>query len=132
MHINLFTDGGSRGNPGDSAIGAVLYDETGHTVAEISEYIGITTNNQAEYRALIAALECAKQLGATSVHAFADSELMVKQMKGVYRVKNAELAHRFMEAIALARNFSKITFTHVRREKNKAADALVNKALDAA
>lgn len=132
MHINLFTDGGSRGNPGDSAIGAVLYDETGHTVAEISEYIGITTNNQAEYRALIAALERAQQLGASTVNVFADSELMIKQMKGVYRVKNPELAHRFMEAIALARNFSKITFTHVRREKNKAADALVNKALDAA
>lgn len=132
MHINLFTDGGSRGNPGDSAIGAVLYDETGHTVAEISEYIGITTNNQAEYRALIAALQRAKELGAATVNVFADSELMIKQMKGVYRVKNPELAHRFMEAITLARSFSKVTFTHVRREKNKVADALVNKALDAA
>lgn len=130
MHINLFTDGGSRGNPGPSGIGAVLYDETGATVGEVSEYLGTTTNNQAEYQALVAALALAHTLGATSVACYADSELMIKQMKGIYRVKNQDLAVQYFKAKQLASTFPKITFTHVRREKNKVADALVNRAID--
>ena len=128
--IIIFTDGGARGNPGPAGIGAVLYDSDKKVIAEISKYIGETTNNQAEYQALISALKKAKDLGGQELDIFLDSELVVKQLNREYKVKNKELAPLFLEVYNLSLNFSKITFTHVYREKNKEADRLVNEALD--
>lgn len=134
MKIELFTDGGSRGNPGPAALGAVLYDVTHEKkiVAELSEYLGKTTNNQAEYMAIIRALEKAQELGAEEVDCFLDSQLAVKQLNLEYKVKDPDIAKRFTEAWKLLNSFKKYSLTHVRREFNKEADALVNKALDRA
>lgn len=126
----IYTDGGARGNPGPAAIGAVLMDEQSKVIAEISECIGETTNNQAEYRAVIAAFSKAKELGATELEFFLDSELVVKQLKREYKVKNAELAPLFLQVHNLEVGFKKVTFKHVRREQNVEADRLVNLALD--
>lgn len=128
--IIIFTDGGARGNPGPAGIGAVLYDNKKKLLTKISRYIGETTNNQAEYQALIAALKKAKELGGQELEVFLDSELVVKQLNREYKVKNKELAPLFLEVYNLSLNFSKITFTHVYRESNKEADRLVNEALD--
>jgi ribonuclease HI len=128
----IHTDGGSRGNPGPAAIGAVLTDASGKTLAEISECIGETTNNQAEYRAVIAALAAAKKLNATELEFYLDRELVVKQLKGEYKMKNKDLAPLFAQICQEKFNFKQVSFTHVRRELNKAADALVNQALDRA
>lgn len=130
MHLHIYTDGGSRGNPGPSASGAVIKSPDGETLAEVTKYLGRTTNNQAEYTAIIIGLERAKKLGATHVSLFMDSELATKQLKGEYRVKDPEIAKRFLEVMNLLHQFERVTFTHVRREKNKEADALVNKCLD--
>ncbi len=130
MIITMYTDGGARGNPGPAGTGMVLLDADGKTLWEMGEYIGETTNNQAEYRALITALKKAKELGATEVSCFLDSELLVKQLKQEYRVRNAALAPLFVAAWNLARGFSAARFTHIPREKNKRADALVNAAID--
>lgn len=131
MKLIIFTDGGARGNPGPAGIGVVIRDAQGKTIEQFGEYLGATTNNQAEYRAMVAALERAKALGATDVEAFADSELLVKQLNRVYRVKNAGLAPLFLRAWNLAQGFSTCTFAHVRREQNKDADRMVNMAIDA-
>ena len=128
--IIIFSDGGARGNPGPAGIGAVLYDDKKQVLAKISKYIGETTNNQAEYQALISALKKAKDLGGQELDVFLDSELVVKQLNCEYKVKNKELAPLFLEVYNLSLNFSKITFTHVYRENNKEADRLVNEALD--
>lgn len=129
-HIQIFSDGGSRGNPGPSASGAVLYSEDGEQIGSASLYLGINTNNQAEYTAIIIGLEEAKAMGATSVELCMDSELAVKQLKGEYKVKNPEIAKRFLEVKNLLTHFDAVKIKHVRREFNKAADALVNKVLD--
>jgi ribonuclease HI len=126
----IHSDGGARGNPGPAAIGVVITDATGQVVATISKTIGETTNNQAEYQAIVAGLEAAKKLKADEVACFLDSELVVKQLKHEYKVKNKELAPVFLKAHNLSVQFKKISFTHVRREQNKAADKLVNEALD--
>jgi ribonuclease HI len=126
----IYTDGGARGNPGPAAIGAVLKDESGKIVSEISQCIGETTNNQAEYRAVIAALEKAKTLGASELEFFLDSELVVKQLKREYKVKNDGLASLFLRIHNLTVGFKKVTFKHIRRELNADADKLVNLALD--
>jgi ribonuclease HI len=126
----LFSDGGARGNPGPAGIGVVIFNENKEQIAEISEYIGETTNNQAEYRAIIAALGKASQLGAKDLECFLDSELVVKQLNGEYKVKNKDLQPRFLEVKSLLSNFSSVRFSHVRREANKLADALANKAMD--
>ena len=126
----IHSDGGARGNPGPAAIGVVLSSPEGETVETISEYIGETTNNQAEYRAVIAGLEKAKALGAAEVECVLDSELVVKQLNGEYKVKHPDLKPVFEQARRLALGFSKVQFRHVRREENKAADKLVNEALD--
>ncbi len=126
----LFSDGGARGNPGPAGIGVVIFNENKEQIAEISEYIGETTNNQAEYRAIIAALGKASQLGAKDLECFLDSELVVKQLNGEYKVKNKDLQSRFFEVKSLLSNFSSVRFSHVRREANKLADALANKAMD--
>lgn len=125
-----FTDGGARGNPGPAGIGAVIYDEHKVLVAEISEYLGETTNNQAEYRALIAALKRATTLEAQEVECYLDSELVVKQLNREYKVKNKDLAPLFLEIHNLSLNFKKISFTHIPRERNKEADRLANEAMD--
>lgn len=129
QELTLYTDGGSRGNPGPAGIGAAIYRE-GTLVAEIGEYIGETTNNVAEYRALIRGLEECRRLGGTRIKAFADSELLVKQLNGQYKVKNAGLLPLFQEVQWLIKGFDKFSLVHVLREKNKVADALANKGMD--
>lgn len=131
MKTKLFTDGGARGNPGPAAIGGVLYQGE-KEIAHFSQYIGETTNNQAEYKALLAGLELARKHQVTDLECFLDSELVVKQLKKEYKVKDAELAKLFVKVWNLSQEFSGISFTHVRRELNKEADRLVNLALDQA
>lgn len=126
----LFTDGGARGNPGPAAIGFVL-SQIGNAPLEYGEYIGHATNNQAEYRALLAGLQAAKKQNIQDVQCFLDSELVVKQVRGEYRVKNEELKQLLTEIKKLFPAFLSVTFQHVPRSKNKIADRLVNEALDA-
>ncbi|MCD4762289.1 ribonuclease HI family protein [bacterium] len=126
----IYTDGGARGNPGPSGIGAVLYDLEGNILDEISEYIGTATNNQAEYKAVLAAIERAHVLGAEMIDFYIDSELVVKQMNKEYKVKNKDLAALFVKIYNKTLSFKKVTFTHIRREKNEEADKLVNLAID--
>lgn len=134
--FRTYTDGGARGNPGPAGIGAVIqaFDEKSQgyqTIRAVKQYLGETTNNQAEYRALIAALEAASALGATEVECLLDSELVVRQLNGEYRVKDKDLAPLFLKAWNLGTGFQKITYQHIRREYNKEADKLVNEAIDA-
>lgn len=126
-----YTDGGSRSNPGPAAIGAVLYDEHGAVVEEISEFIGTASNNVAEYKALIAVLHAALKHGVQRISCHLDSELLVRQLNGQYKVKSEDMKPLFMEVVRLSRQFTVIRFIHVRREQNAAADRLVNAALDA-
>lgn len=133
MKILSYTDGGARGNPGPAGAGAVLYDaESDELLAEISEYLGEQTNNVAEYEALLMALQRAQELGAESVHCKLDSELIVKQMNGEYRVKNLVLQKYFVKIWNLRQQFQSVTFEHIRRELNKEADKLANRAMDRA
>lgn len=129
--IKLFADGGSRGNPGPSASGFVLLDMSDNVFIEKGVYIGITTNNQAEYQALKFGLEEAKKLGVKEVDVYLDSLLVVNQMLGKFRVKNRDLWPIHEAIKELVKEFKKVTFTHVPRELNKLADGMVNEALDA-
>ncbi len=132
MHLLARTDGGSRGNPGPSGIGVVIEDaKTGEVLEEHAKFLGRTTNNQAEYQAVILALSRAVALGAKEMEIVADSELLIKQAKGEYRVKNPDLQLRFREMKGLEAQLGRVQYRHVRREFNKAADALANKAMDA-
>ena len=131
MRAKLFTDGGARGNPGPAAYGYVLEAEDGSVLAAHGERIGVATNNVAEYRALIAGLEKALELELDSVGVVSDSELLVKQMTGEYRVKNEALKELSSEAARLARRIGDVSYTAVLREHNELADRLVNEALDA-
>ena len=131
MKLVLYTDGGARGNPGPAGIGAQLL-EGKKIIWEEGRFIGETTNNQAEYQALIMGLEKARDLEAMEVECFLDSELLVKQMNREYKVKDKDLAPLFLKVWNLGVNFKKITFTHIPREQNKEADRLVNEALDKA
>ncbi|PIS20834.1 ribonuclease H [candidate division WWE3 bacterium CG08_land_8_20_14_0_20_43_13] len=127
--LDLYTDGGSRSNPGPAAIGGVLL-EGGKVLAEFSHYIGNATNNIAEYKALIAGLKLAQ--GKTeNLRVFLDSQLVVRQLNGEYRVKEPHLKPLAKEILSLIQSYSSATLTHVPREENKRADTLVNKALDA-
>lgn len=130
MKLITFTDGGARGNPGPAAAGMVIKNEAGETLAAYGEYLGRQTNNFAEYSALLSALKKAKELGATEVDCVLDSELVVKQMRGEYRVKQPALQKLFVQVYNAAAQFKKISYRHIRRESNKEADAEVNKALD--
>jgi ribonuclease HI len=130
--VLIHTDGASRGNPGPAAIGAIIRDRNGKLLAQVSQAIGVATNNQAEYRAVIAGLEKAHQLGATGVRLFSDSELVVRQLQGRYRVKNAALKPLFQRAVGLAGRLEHFSISYVPREQNTAADRLTNRALDAA
>jgi ribonuclease HI len=132
VKATLFTDGGARGNPGPAAYGYVLEDEDGETLAAHGEAIGVATNNVAEYSALLAGLRRAAELGVTELDVVSDSELMVRQMLGQYKVKNEALRELWEEAGALARRVGRVSYRNVRREHNQLADRLVNDALDAA
>jgi len=126
----IFTDGASRGNPGSAAIGAVIKDEQGKLISSISRCIGRATNNQAEYRAIIAALEEAIRLGVKQVDIKMDSELVVKQINGEYRVKKATLKPLYQQVKQLRGSLEGFTITHIPRQQNIEADKLANKALD--
>ncbi|HEU0304028.1 MAG TPA: ribonuclease HI family protein [Gaiellaceae bacterium] len=132
MPARLFTDGGARGNPGPAAYGYVLEAEDGTVLAAHGEAIGVATNNVAEYRALVAGLEKAVELRLDELAVVSDSELLVKQMRGEYRVKNAALRVLWEEAHRTARRVGHVTYSAVRREHNELADRLVNEALDSA
>ena len=132
MRARLFTDGGARGNPGPAASAYVLEADDGTVLAAEGETIGVATNNVAEYRALLAGLARARELGLSEVEVVSDSELLVKQMRGEYKVKNAALRELSLEAARLAREIGEVSYTAVRREHNELADRLVNEALDAA
>jgi ribonuclease HI len=127
----LYADGAARGNPGPAAYGWVLDDQAGHPVAEGGGVLGVATNNVAEYQGLVAGLTRALELGVTELEVRMDSELVVRQMTGLYRVKNAGLKPLFEAAGRLARRFQRFTIVHVRREFNTRADACANRALDA-
>jgi ribonuclease HI len=130
VKAKLSTDGGARGNPGPAAYGYVLETDDGTVLDARGETIGRATNNVAEYRALIAGLESAAERGVTELDVVSDSELLVKQMQGDYRVKNEALRALWEEAQDLERRFAKVRYTAVRREHNELADRLVNEALD--
>jgi ribonuclease HI len=130
VRARLSTDGGSRGNPGPAAYGYVLETEDGTVLDARGETIGVATNNVAEYRALLAGLEAAIERGVDEVEVVSDSELLVKQMRGEYKVKNDALRELVDDAHALARRLARISYTAVRREHNELADRLVNEALD--
>jgi len=130
VKARLSTDGGARGNPGPAAYAYVLEAEDGHVLAADGEAIGHATNNVAEYRGLVAGLERARELGVTELAVVSDSELLVKQMRGEYRVKNHALRELSLEAGRVAREIGRVTYRAVRREQNELADRLVNEALD--
>jgi ribonuclease HI len=132
LNLRIHTDGGSRGNPGPSGIGVVIRDaDTGDVLVRAKEYLGETTNNQAEYCAVIRGLTEALALQPASIMIVADSELLVRQLTGVYRVKNPDLAKRFMEVRNLETKLGiPVRYRHVPREQNKDADALANEAMD--
>src|SRR3990170_3856522 len=130
LKARLSTDGGARGNPGPAAFAYVLEAADGSVLASHGEAIGVATNNVAEYRALVAGLARALELGISELEVISDSELVVKQMRGEYRVKNAALRTLSLEAARLARELGRVRYTAVRREHNELADRLVNEALD--
>ena len=132
--VVIYCDGGARGNPGPAAIGAVVYDASStppHRLATVSERIGVTTNNVAEYRALIAGLEAAAPFHARRVRVRADSKLVVEQLRGAWRVRQPHLRPLYDEARRLLAGYEHVDLAHVPREENTDADALVNAALDA-
>lgn len=128
--LTIYTDGGARGNPGPAGIGVVIAD-AGKTLEEFGAYIGEKTNNQAEYAALLAGLDRARRHTDTELNCILDSELVVKQMQGEYKVKSPELKKLVHQAHGLEKNFKTVTYAHTLREGNKRADQLVNQALDA-
>lgn len=129
--ITIFTDGGSRGNPGPSAAGFIILNDRQEVIAEGGEYLGITTNNQAEYQGVRLGLEKALELKFTNIHFRIDSMLVVNQLKGIYRIKNRELWPIHERIRELMKQCDKVTFSHVQREFNQLADGMVNKTLDA-
>lgn len=134
--VRIYTDGGARGNPGPAGIGVVVLDldqgKEGDTLATVSKYLGEATNNQAEYQAVISGLTEAVKLKAQEVEIVSDSELLVKQCRGEYKVKDTDLAKLFMQVWNLQQNFKKVIFNHTLRTGNKEADRLVNEAIDRA
>ncbi len=126
----IYTDGGARGNPGPAAIGVVIQDSQGKTIKEVGRYLGEATNNQAEYQAVIVALEEAKKLQADQIDFYLDSELVVKQLNRHYKIKDKILGSLFIKVWNLKSQFRQVNFFHIPREQNKKADAIVNKVLD--
>lgn len=131
MKATLFADGGSRGNPGPAASGAVLLDERGEVLREVGTYLGRTTNNVAEWTGLLTGLEAALELGVSELNVRLDSELVVRQLSGAYRVKHENLIPLYQKARGLLVRFKHVSIGHVPRKENKQADALVNRILDA-
>jgi ribonuclease HI len=131
VKAKLYADGGSRGNPGPSASGYVLLDMNDKIIVENGLYLGVTTNNQAEYTALKIGLEEALKRGIQVLSVYLDSMLVVNQMKGIFKIKNHDLLAIHLSVKEHAQHFKKITYTHVPRELNKLADAMVNQVLDA-
>jgi len=131
VKATMFADGGSRGNPGPAASGAVLFDEGGAVLREVGTYLGVATNNVAEWTGLVTGLEAALELGVDDLAVRLDSELVVKQISGAYRVKNEGLIPLHAKAKVLLRKFARVDVRHVPRKQNAAADALVNQVLDA-
>jgi ribonuclease HI len=131
IDAKLYTDGGSRGNPGPSASGVVILDLDNNVVKKTGEYLGITTNNQAEYRAVLLGLQTAQQLGIKNLDVYMDSLLIVNQMLGKYKIKSPDLLPIFENIHKLVLNFNRVSFTHIPRELNKLADQQVNDILDA-
>lgn len=136
MKIIIYTDGGSRGNPGEGAIGAVFCDEKGSIIKSYGQAIGVCTNNEAEYLALIFALKKAKQIFGkekvkkAQIEIRADSELLIKQMNGFYKIQDEKIGKLFLEVWNLRVELPKIEFKAIPREQNKLADKMVNEALD--
>jgi len=128
--LTFYIDGASRGNPGRAAIGIVIMNGNGHVIDELKRYIGETTNNMAEYQALIEALTEGKRIGGKGIKVFSDSELMVRQINGIYKVKDAKLLDMYREAKRLISGFGEFKIEHIARDKNSTADALANEALD--
>ncbi|MBI5599849.1 MAG: ribonuclease HI family protein [Deltaproteobacteria bacterium] len=126
----IYVDGASRGNPGQAGSGAVVKDGDGKVIRRLKKKLGVATNNTAEYSALVMALSEAKKLGARRVSVFADSELMVRQINGAYRVKSEGLKPLYAEARGLIDGFAEFSITHIDREKNTDADRLANEAID--
>lgn len=130
MKLEIFTDGAARGNPGPAAVGVAVYDEAKKLIEEYNEFLGHATNNTAEYKALIAGLKAAKKYVPCSICFFLDSELVVRQMKREWKVRDANLAGLFEKAQSQLGEFEKVEFKYIPREQNKVADSLANKALD--
>jgi len=130
--VEIYVDGGSRGNPGPSGVGVVILDASGKRLKEVSKYIGETTNNIAEYSALLYGLEEALMLRIDEIVVNLDSELVVKQLMGDYRVKDSGLKPLFERAMNMLKSFKGVEIRHIDREKNKEADKLVNKAINLA
>ena len=127
---SLYVDGGARGNPGPAGAGGVLFDSKARRLDEFKKYLGEATNNQAEYQGLILGLKLARENKITKLSIFMDSELIVKQVRGEYKVKNEGLKPLFEKVMKLLSKFSKYKITHILRGRNKLADALVNEAID--
>ncbi len=128
--LTIYTDGVARGNPGEGGFGVVIKDADGSVIESVGGYIGITTNNIAEYTALLAALKTSLKYKASKVVVYSDSELMVRQLNGIYKVKNQGLLPLYKEAKDLTSRFLDFIIEHIPREKNKEADALANRAVD--
>ncbi len=131
MKVTIYTDGGSRRNPGPAATGIVIKDESSENLASYGEYLGEQTNNFAEYSAIISGLTKAKELGATEADCIVDSKLVVEQLNGNWKVKEPTIQKLFVKAYNLMQQFKKVKISHIMREGNKEADAEVNKTLDA-
>ncbi len=127
--LTIYSDGGARGNPGPAGIGVVICNKDGKC-QKFSHFIGHATNNQAEYEALIFALEKARSLDGQEIKCYLDSELITKQLNGFYKIKNKALKPLFNQVLALTTYFEKVSFIHINRTKNKIADKLVNEAID--
>jgi len=128
--IKIFIDGASRGNPGPSAAAAIFYNSSGKFLKQISKFLGNATNNMAEYAGLLIALDLALQLNVRQIEIHSDSDILIKQMKGVYKIKSPNLKHLYLQAKEKAQKFDIVTFKHIPREMNHAADALCNNLLD--
>ena len=130
----IYTDGGARGNPGPAAIGVAVYSltDTHEPLKKLGKFLGHTTNNEAEYHAVLAGLDLAKELGGRDLVFYLDSELVVRQLSGQYKIKEPRLQSLAQDVIRAQNQFERVEFHHVSREKNKLADELVNEALDAA
>jgi ribonuclease HI len=130
MKLILYTDGGARGNPGPGAIGVVIKNLKGEVIKEIGKGIGRSTNNEAEYKAIITGLEECFKKKATHLECYLDSQLVVSQLKGEFKVKDAKLKNLWMQAKSIERNFKEVLYVHIPREKNYLADKIVNEVLD--